>query len=151
MSNRGRCIGCGTHNKESVVHWIVYMHTRWRIEPIGEAPKAKVMQSSTIISCTSILCNHTDKKPWRSHLNWALVFHVPLCRNPVANFTINQSKTIIGVFSKSYVRNKGTVRLLFQLIEEGDLDTCEMIKIGALGDAKVVFGLMSIMKHPQVV
>ncbi|XP_059593209.1 transposon Ty3-I Gag-Pol polyprotein [Vitis vinifera] len=57
--------------------------------------------------------------------------------NPVANFTINQSKTIIGVFSKSYVRNKGTVRLLFQLVEEGDLDTCEMIKIGALGDAKV--------------
>ena len=43
------------------------------------------------------------------------------------------------------------MRLLFQLVEEGDLDTCEMIKIGALGDAKVVFGLMSIMKHPQVV
>ena len=37
------------------------------------------------------------------------------------------------------MRDKGIVRLLFQPVKEGDLDTREMIKIGALGDAEVVF------------
>lgn len=36
---------------------------------------------------------------------------------------------------------KGTVRLLFQPAEEGGLGACEMIKVGALGDAEVIFGM----------
>lgn len=36
---------------------------------------------------------------------------------------------------------KGTVRLLFQPAEEGGLGAREMIKVGALGDAEVIFGM----------
>lgn len=45
------------------------------------------------------------------------------------------------LLSQTKHKLKGTVRLLFQPAEEGGLGAREMIKVGALGDAEVIFGM----------
>ncbi|XP_019081708.1 IAA-amino acid hydrolase ILR1-like 5 isoform X2 [Vitis vinifera] len=66
----------------------------------------------------------------------------PLCCWGLPSCLVNGSINLRWNFVTSlYLVLKGTVRLLFQPAEEGGLGAREMIKVGALGDAEVIFGM----------